>query len=261
MYSCIIIDDEKSFTIGLSKYINQKPELGFEVTGTFFSSEDALNFIKTNFVDLVITDISMPDLSGLEVSKFLSTRSDIETIIISAHSNFEYAQQAIYHNVLAYILKPIDFKILDEVLTNTYKKIKSKTSHHAVPPALEESFTSNPDICDNKKSLIEKAKGYIDKHYADDLSLQFISSYVYLSPAYFSRIFTEIENISFSSYLNQVRLEKSIELLKKQTKLDSIAKAVGFSSTKYFVQKFKNYTGMTPTNYYRNIIIGDDINE
>ena len=261
MYSCIIIDDEKSFVTGLTSYINSKPELGFDVVGSFYNGEDALNFIKTNFTDLVITDVQMPDISGLELSQILSEKDDIETIIISAHSKFEYAQQAILHNVLAYILKPIDFELLDETLLMAKNKIQSKVSHNAVPLALEKHFNDNNDIKDTKKSLIDKAKKYIYEHYSDDLSLNTMASYVYLSPAYFSRIFTEIENVSFSTFLNNVRIEKSIELLKEQYKLEIIAKTVGFSSTKYFVQKFKAHTGLTPTNYYRNVIIGDDINE
>ena len=261
MYSCIIIDDEKSFVNGLTNYINSKSELGFEVIETFYSGEDALNFIKTNFIDLVITDVQMPDISGLELSQLLSSKPDTETIIISAHSKFEYAQEAILHNVLAYILKPIDFKLLDETLKKAYTKIQAKTFHHPVHPALEKHFIKNSDIKNTKQGLIDKAKKYIHENYPEDISLQTIASYVYLSPAYFSRIFTEIENVSFSTYLNTVRIEKSIELLKQQQKLESIAKMVGFSSTKYFVQKFKSHTGLTPTNYYRNIIIGDDTNE
>lgn len=261
MYSCIIIDDEKSFVIGLTNYINSKPELGFDVVGTFYNGEDALNFIKTNFIDLVITDIQMTDISGLELSQILSEKADTETIIISAHSKFEYAQKAILYNVLAYILKPIDYNSLDEILLKAKNVIQSKASHHSVPAALEKHFNENNDIKGTKKSLIDKAKKYINEHYSDDMSLQTMASYVYLSPSYFSRIFTEIENISFSTYLNTVRIEKSIELLKEQHKLETIAKMVGFSSTKYFVQKFKSHTGLTPTNYYRNVIIGDGKNE
>lgn len=261
MYSCIIIDDEKSFVNGLTNYIRSKPELGFDVIETFFSGEDAMNYIKTNLVDLVITDIQMGDISGLELSQFLASKPDIETIIISAYSKFEYAQKAISYNVLAYLLKPIDFKTFDETLQIAYKKIKAKASHHTIPVPLERQFETNADIKDTKKSLINKAKKYINENYANDLSLQTIASYVYLSPAYFSRIFTEIENVPFSTYLNTVRIENSIELLKKQYKLEDISKMVGFSSTKYFVQKFKAHTGMTPTNYFRNIIIKDDNNE
>lgn len=261
MYSCIIVDDEKSFAYGLTSYINSKPELGFEVADAFFSGEDALNYIKTNYVDLVITDIQMPDVSGLELSHLLAAKPDTETIIISAHSKFEYAQEAILHNVLAYLLKPLDFDVLDETLKNACKKIRLKSHHLPIHPVLNKQFTKNTDIKNTKQELIAKAKKYIGENYSEDISLQAISSYVYLSPAYFSRIFTEIENVSFSTYLNTVRIEKAIELLKQQQKLDTIAKRVGFSSTKYFVQKFKSHTGLTPTNYYRSIIIGDDTNE
>lgn len=96
-------------------------------------------------------------------------------------------------------------------------------------------------------NIIHKSIQYIYSHYAEKITLESVSQMVYLSPAYFSRIFKQETGTTFNSFLNNIRIEKSKELLKsKQMKLVDIAFMVGFEDQSYFTKVFKKVTGITP---------------
>jgi len=116
LYKLIIVDDEKRARDIVAKYIEQH-NLGFEVAGCFSNGYEALTFLQSHKVDVVITDIKMPVMSGLELTKNIyKAMPGCNVIIISAYSEFEYAKKAIEYNVLNYIVKPINVKELIKTL-------------------------------------------------------------------------------------------------------------------------------------------------
>lgn len=109
MYKAIIVDDEKQIVDGLCKMIKW-PELGFEVCATARNGMEAIPLIKSHKPDLVVTDVRMPVMDGLKMLEHVRVNisEDIEFIILSGFSEFQYAQKAMQYNVKSYILKPID---------------------------------------------------------------------------------------------------------------------------------------------------------
>ncbi len=108
MYTMIIVDDEKMICDSLTAFIKKKNK-SFTVIGSFYMAADALEFIKENHVDLVLTDIKMPDMSGIEMlSEIRRTNSEMQFMILSGFSDFSYAQEAMKHDVFTYLLKPVD---------------------------------------------------------------------------------------------------------------------------------------------------------
>lgn len=116
MTKLILVDDEKLILDSVNKYLSRfLPE--FEVCGRFYNGEDALAYLIDHPIDIVITDICMPDMDGLELSREICNRfPQCITIIISGYSEFEYARTAIKYNVLNYLLKPLDFRELQKCL-------------------------------------------------------------------------------------------------------------------------------------------------
>ena len=109
MYSLIIADDEDITRMAVSGYI-RKTQSDFQIAGTFTNGADALQFIHDNPVHLVITDIRMPGMDGLELARHISEQyPGISVLIISGYSEFEYARKAIQYGVSNYLLKPLDF--------------------------------------------------------------------------------------------------------------------------------------------------------
>jgi two-component system response regulator YesN len=99
-------------------------------------------------------------------------------------------------------------------------------------------------------NIIHKATLHIRQHYADKITLNSISKMVFLSPAYFSRIFKQEVGITFNNFLNNVRIEKSKDLIKNNNlKMVDIALMVGFDSQSYFTKVFKKKNGLSPLQY------------
>lgn len=98
--------------------------------------------------------------------------------------------------------------------------------------------------------MIHNIKSYIQEHYAEDISLNVLSSVFYIHPIYLSRLFKEKTGENFIDYLTEIRVNKSKELLKDiNLKIYDISQLVGYGSSRYFSKLFKNNTGITPKEY------------
>ncbi len=119
MKTLVLIDDETIVLDGLASFISYSlPD--YNIVKTFSKSTEALEFLKENYVDVVISDIKMPDVTGIDIAKHLHENSPKTYIILlTAFRDFDYAQQAIKANVFRYLTKPVDF----EELTKTLEEI------------------------------------------------------------------------------------------------------------------------------------------
>lgn len=126
-YSVLICDDEKIICEGLKKLIHWN-ELGFEVVACCYNGLDTIKYLEEHHVDLLITDIQLPDILGLSVVEYLFERSvPTKVILISAYENFEYARQAMAYNIHDYVTKPIRFSELSGILKKTKKILDEST--------------------------------------------------------------------------------------------------------------------------------------
>ena len=161
MYNVILVDDEIGGMESLKSYIDDLLD-GFNVIACLKNGEDAVNFIMENCVDLVLTDIKMPVMNGLELAKWINeNKPEIKVVIFSAYSEFEYAKQAIKYNVYEYLLKIVD---VDEFV-NLMKKVKSE---------LDESNQNNSEMLRIKREYFFTNVRYkvygeekIDSFYSD----------------------------------------------------------------------------------------------
>lgn len=99
-------------------------------------------------------------------------------------------------------------------------------------------------------SVIHQSIQYLNAHYSEHVTLEQMAQLVFLSPAYFSRVFKQETGLSFNTYLNKVRIEHSKAILLKQSiRLTDAAMLVGFEDQSYFTKVFKKFTGVTPLHY------------
>ncbi|NBK92252.1 response regulator [bacterium 1XD21-13] len=122
MYTIVIADDEAELRQALIRRIDWK-EVGFEVVGEAENGVEALELVEKLEPDLLLTDVRMPFMSGIELARAVrEIRPNIQIAFLSGFDDFTYAQQAIQYNIISYLLKPISSKELTEEL----KKIKQK---------------------------------------------------------------------------------------------------------------------------------------
>lgn len=118
-----------------------------------------------------------------------------------------------------------------------------------LPDIVRENSQDNGKPLSAKDSLAA-AISYIQKNYAQGLSLQDVADHIFLSYNYLSRVFSQQMGLSFSTYLTKVRIEKACELLENpRLRVSQIAESVGYSNYRYFAQVFKKLTDCTPGDY------------
>lgn len=121
-YKLVIVDDEKHIREGLS-YVLDWESVGFSVSGVFEDGRDAISFISQHSVDVILTDIRMPHVSGLELAKYVwENRLKIKILILTGYKDFDYARRACQYGVSDYLLKPTDIAELYE----TFRKLKEQ---------------------------------------------------------------------------------------------------------------------------------------
>lgn len=123
LYTLIIADDEQMMRNGLTNAIKWE-ELGFSLEGVFSDGSEVLEYLKQNVVDVLLIDIKMTKVSGIEVAKFIfENKLSIKVIFLSGYKDFEFAQQAVEYNVEHYMLKPFSILKLKEVFISVREKL------------------------------------------------------------------------------------------------------------------------------------------
>lgn len=141
MLRVLVIDDEPFIVQGLSLLIDWKAE-DCEIVGTAANGREALDFLKQQEVDLIIADIQMPVMSGLELVDVIKTEklSDAYFVILSGYNEFQYAQQALRYECLDYLLKPIQKKELTEVIHKVQKLYHRSQEQKQVNRKMEKAY-------------------------------------------------------------------------------------------------------------------------
>lgn len=244
MYNLIVVDDEKFIRESLFSF--DWETIGVKPCGCFESGEKALEYIMKNPVEVVLTDIRMPGMTGVSlVAKIKEINPDIAVICISGYSDYEYLRACLQVGANDYLLKPID---KDDLFETVGKLMLGRT-------ALREDVSSVIEE-DNEKKVqhhyINIVLKYIEENYFKSVSLEKAADVVGLNPVYLSYLFKKIKKVNFSEYLNEVRLKKAEELLTDSTlKIGEISEQIGYKDARYFSSLFKKRTGMSP-NEYRN---------
>lgn len=244
MYRLIVVDDEKFIRESVISF--EWESIGIQAASCFESGEKALAYISENSVDIVLTDICMPGMTGVAlVDKIKEINPGTIVICISGYSDYEYLRGCLQAGANDYLLKPIDKEELFETVRNL---LSGKGS-------LKGKVNSNVDAEDEKNvqhHYISIALKYIDDNYGNFISLEKVAEVIGLNPVYLSYLFKKIKKENFSEYLNKVRLEKAEELLRNSTlRIGEISEEVGYKDARYFSSLFKKRTGMSP-NEYRN---------
>ena len=242
----IVAEDELRALKGMKNLISSiNPE--YEVIGEASDGRQALELILALNPDLVITDIKMPYMNGLELIKAVRQyRLSVHFIIISAFAEFEFAKQAMSMGVKEYLLKPFTYDEVDEALNRIESEIEGKTAY---PKSKESIVKEYP----NAHYLVLRAISIIETSYAAKISQSSIAEKLGLTKEYFSYLFHKETGVKFTDFINNYRIELAKHILiHKDFKINEVSSQVGFSDEKYFCRVFKKNTGYSP-NAYKNM--------
>lgn len=237
----MIVDDEPKIRRGMKTLLEEQD--GFEVIGIYDNAMSSLSDMAEKQPNVLITDIKMPEYSGLDlIEKIREKDKNLYIIILSGYSSFKYAQRAIRSGVYRYLTKPTNPRELISVLREIELKIEGV--NRTVSKSEENESVEVGNL------LIRKALDYIELHYAEKIGLKTLSDALYISPNYFSDLFRRHMKVKFSDFLIEYRLKKACILLKKpEYKVSEIAEMVGFRDSTYFSTVFKKTYNLTPLEY------------
>jgi len=248
MYSILLVDDEKSIRENLPKAIPFE-EHGFTVKGTATNGKQAMEKLPSICPDLILLDVRMPVMNGLEFLKLLrdSEYSNINVAMLSGYNEFEYAKEAMKYGVRAYISKPVDEEEIVPFLDKLCKELdNSQNERDRCDP--REMIEQTDNI--SASGVCAEAIEYIRLHYSEQINLKKVAKKFFVNASYLGRTFQKTVGVSFNEYVNQLRIDEAKRLLLQTDKLIyEIASQVGFLESSYFVVKFTQEVGKSPTEY------------
>lgn len=253
MYKVVIVEDEEIIRKGLVFGIDWT-EFNCSVVSEARNGVEGIAAIKDHDPDIVIVDINMPVMDGLEMVRQTYDKYDYSAIILSGYSNFEYAQRAIEFGVLGYLSKPIDMKDFKEAVRRSIRerqvkylvdqKIAMKQGMQKID-LFENGFARHSD-----DRVITEMLEYIYANYDKKIQMEDIVSKLNYSETFLNKKFKEAVGTTYIEYLNRYRMQKAIELLNSNmVSVQEIAWKCGVGDYKYFGAVFKKYVGCSPKEY------------
>lgn len=243
MHKVMIIEDEEQIRSGL-RHIIETVIGGFKVVAEADNGREALELICGALPDILITDIRMPEMNGIEmIRRIRGDFPNIHIIILSGYDDFEYAKQAIKYQVSEYLLKPLNRVELTEVLQKIRNQLNDKLHMHMKHDAAVDEMNEG-------RHVIRKVKDYVLQNLAEDISLQRVAQQVHLTHHYLSGLFKTVEGRNYSDFVSECRMDKARLLLKETNlRIYEIANLTGYVSAKHFMNVFKQRVGVTPSDY------------
>lgn len=247
----LIVDDNSELT----DFIRESFEKKFKEILVAYDGKAALQIVRDKLPDVVISDVMMPKMDGYELCKQL--KSDLKTsyipvILLTARDESEGKLQGYKMGADAYIAKPFEIDILYELVNSKLlirEEIKQKYMSHSVivEPQVDTFSPIDEDF------LLKLNKIITDNIRNSELDIPFVCDKIGMSKASLYNKLKALTDMSCNEYINKIRLERAIVLVKGTDKsFTEIADETGFSNSKYFSTCFKQYTGMTPTQFRKD---------
>lgn len=253
MLKVLVVEDEAIIRKGLI-YTFDWMSSGCTVIGEAEDGHTGLKMIEELLPDIVIADIRMPGIDGLEMIESASKTHSFCSILLTSYSMFQYAKKAVTLKVFEYLLKPVDEQKLEETLKKAGKQIEQTRILSSLEKNMRHNLFTDPDIFlrrDLKLNYyVEQALRLIKNNYNEKLNISKIAEDMGVSKSYLSRKFKQHTSHTFVELLNQYRVKNAIKILEQgNVRISEVATQVGFSEYKHFSNVFRRYVGMACTDF------------
>lgn len=226
MKKILLVDDEQSSSEIIHFFIKSH-SLPLEIVGECQNGKDAVWKIKKLKPDIVFLDIEMPGMNGLQVMEELKGTYQHKTsfVIITAYALFSYAQQAVRLGAKDFLLKPVMYDQFSDMM----KRV------------LGYAYFDNPAL----NGILE----HIDEHYMEKIKCEACAEKFNMSQSNIAHLFQKHLKMSFTDYLNEVRISKARQMMERGISIKDAAFSCGYNNLNYFYRIFKKKLGITPKEY------------
>lgn len=242
LYKIVVAEDENLILNYIVKKI-KKATNHFTIVAKASDGIQAFELVKQHLPHVLITDIKMPQMDGLELAEKVHNYFPmIRTIVITGHADFEYAKKAIHSNVFEYLLKPVSIDDLRHVFTNLIS-IFAENEEDFINGLSDYSLVT-------PEKLFEILKQYITDNYDKHIDLYLLAEHFGYSPAYITKVFKKYANITPIHFLTELRINTAArKLAETDLPVSIIAEQVGYVNQFYFSRVFKKTMNVSPMDY------------
>jgi two-component system response regulator YesN len=241
----IVAEDEELILNHIIKKI-QGIDPGFMIVGAAQNGKQALEMIEEFSPDLLLTDIRMPVIDGLELLKNVALNFPyIKTIVISGYSEFEYAKQAIRYGVSDYLIKPLELEELRKAL------MKIKISLEAETCFLQSKISRSMPGNHSPEEIVAIVMQFIKENFTREINLNSLAQSFNFNASYLSKLFKKYHQETPVKYLLNLRINEAKHLLRSRPELEikAVGELVGYPDQFYFSRIFKHMTGKSPSEF------------
>ncbi|MCI8914089.1 MAG: response regulator [Lawsonibacter sp.] len=242
MLKVLVVEDEEMIRKGIVLAVDWAA-MDCVVVGEAANGVEALEAVERLNPSLIITDLKMPRMDGIEMLRCLRDRGNhVYVIILTAYDSFTYAQSALRLGAVDFLLKPFHDGDLEQAVTALRRRMGGAEREEPALPGLKKG---------DKSKYVLEAMDYIGKHYQDpNISISDIALDLGISEGHLSRTFKKETDYTLLNYLTRYRIHKAMELLRDcRVKVYEVAAQVGYRDITYFSATFKRVTGVTPSEY------------
>lgn len=245
MLKVLVVEDEEMIRKGIVLAVDWAA-LGCVVVGEASNGEEALEAVERYHPTLIITDLKMPKMDGIEMLRRLREQGNQAfVIILTAYDSFAYAQSALRLGAVDFLLKPFHDGELEQAVQTLRDRLAkgAEQEHPLLPiPGLKKG---------DKSKYVLQAMDYIGTHYQDpNISVGAIAQSLGLSEGHLSHTFKKETDYTLLNYLTRYRIHKAMELLRDcRLKVYEVAEQVGYRDITHFSTTFKKLTGVSPSEY------------
>lgn len=256
-YTVLVVDDSDE----LLDFLKESLAGCFKEVYSASDGEEAVKILKKYLPDIVVSDIMMPKMNGYELCRYIKSNIDyshIPVVLLTARNEEQSLQAGYKMGANAYVPKPFEVETLLEILRSKLKlkeDIRQRYSQSAFLPEPKEAAFSAVD----ENFLLKLNKTINENLNNPELGVPFICQEIGLSRTSLYNKLKAVAGMGLNDYINKIKLEKAIVLIKTtDMSFAEIADVTGFSTARYFSTTFKQYTGCTPTEYKEQFAKGKE---
>lgn len=247
-YQILIVEDEDE----IRQYMTEELSSDYKIISAS-NGKEALDIILKNKPDLVVSDIMMPEMDGISLSRKIKQNININhipIILLTAKSKTEDKLEGLGIGADAYIVKPFNTEVLKQTINNLIsnrERLISKFSGRQQP----EDKIAKIEIKSSDEILIGRIMKVINENIANpQLNVEMLADNVGMSRVHMHRKLKELTNQSARDFIRGIRLKQAATLLsEKKLSVSEVAYATGFTNLSHFSNTFKEFYGVSPTEY------------
>lgn len=247
MLKVVVIDDNPLILQSIVTTIDWN-KLGCVIAGSADNGEDAFQIISERRADIIISDIKMLGMDGLELAEAINSMGvHAKIILITGFHEFELAQRALRLGIFDLLAKPVSNSEICRAVKNAAEALLRERQEN---PRLMPSRAP-----EDASPLVRRAVAYLEQRFREDITLEDVSAKLMVNPSYLSRAIKKETGRGFVEILTEIRLGIAKQLLEQpDARVYTIAEQVGYKEYPYFYQVFKKHCGVSPKEYRKQFL-------